>query len=149
MGYPQPIATERSSPAKSSYPQRSSLNLPTELNNGIPSRVIFSISAKHISSPQSIPRRVFYSLSLFPNGVIFSYWYSCNHHPQRKQSTILQHQAQDSTFRHPSGIYFPRQKYLHKHRISIHYSMHIRITNIQSQSSHDITHFIYHGIAYN
>ena len=36
--------------------------------------------------------------------------------------------AQDVTSRHPSRIYFPRQKtYIHKHRTSIHYSMHICI----------------------
>ena len=76
--------------------------------------------------------------------------YACNHHPQRKRRTLLfKHQAQDLTSRHPSRIYFPRQKtYIHKHHIFIHYSMHIRIMNVQSHLfwEHHACHTSWHRI---
>ena len=48
------------------------------------------------------------------------------------KNSTLRTSAQDSSSRHSSRIYFPRQKYAHKHHIFIHYSMHIRIMDIQS-----------------
>ena len=87
-----PKTTERSSSAKfflfpsrvhQFFQQSSTMVSPAELS---------STSAKYLSFPTEFtPRRVIYSPSLFPNGVIFSYRYSCNYHPQRKQRSILQH----------------------------------------------------------
>ena len=65
---------------------------PTEINNGIPSGVIIDLSKVPLLPHIVIPRRAIYSPSLFPNGVVFSYRYSCNHHPQRKPSSIPQQQ---------------------------------------------------------
>ena len=84
---------------------RRSLLIPSEVyqhfqhNKGIPSKLP-SISQQSTSLPTEYcsparlleyfsPHRVIHSPSLFPNGVIFSYRYSCNHHPQRKRRISL------------------------------------------------------------
>ena len=89
LGYPQPKATKRSSSTKSSYTQRNLLTLP--IQQWYPQQVIINNSTKYLYPhrvllPSKIveyfsPRRVFCSPSIFPNGVIFSYRYSCNYHP--------------------------------------------------------------------
>ena len=55
-----------------------------------------SLSPQSIASQQDrqstfLPAEVFRSPSLFPNGVIFSYRYSCNYHLQQKKKSTLQH----------------------------------------------------------
>ena len=77
-------ATEKAVVELVGFDELGSSKLPTELINVIPSGVIINL-IKVFLSPQSIPRRVIYSPSLFPNGVILSYRYSCNHHPSRNE----------------------------------------------------------------
>ena len=58
------------------FQQRSTMVSPAELSSNLSEVPLF---------PHRVtPRKVIYTPSLFPNGVIFSYRYSCNHHPQRK-----------------------------------------------------------------
>ena len=103
-------------------PQQSlSMESPAELS---------SKPQRSISSHRVIPFRVFSPASLFPNRVIFSYRFIlATIIPSGNEELYSSTSAQDSTnSRHSSRIYFPRQEYIHKHHIFIHYSMHTHHT---------------------
>ena len=90
---------------------RQSLLIPSKVyqhfqhNKGIPNKLL-STTQQRTSLPTEYclsarlleylsPRRVIHSPSLFPNGVIFPYRYSCNYPPQRKQIFFSPTSAQE------------------------------------------------------
>ena len=96
---------------------------PTELSSNLNEVPLFPT--------EFTPRRVIYSPSFFLNGVIFSYRYSCNHHPQRKQSSTLTQQPRMWLPGTRQGFTFLDENTFIKHHIH-HYRMHRRITSYKS-----------------
>ena len=79
------------SPAKSINTSNISMVSPAKLPSTLQQST--SLPTDYCSSTRSLEyfssRRVIHSPSLFPNGVIFSYRYSCNYHPQRKRRNLF------------------------------------------------------------
>ena len=86
------------SPAKLPSTFQQSISLPTEYCS--PARLLEYFS----------PRRLIHSPSSFPDGVIFSYRYSYNYRPQRKQIFFSSTSAQELPPGTRQGFIFLRQK---------------------------------------